>query len=481
MTEQNPTIMLFREDLRIQDNIALTSAVERGSKILCLFVDDEKSLFARGSAQKWWLHHSLKALEHELQNKMGCPLNIKSGSTQEILHSVIAACQADQVFWSRRYAPHQTATDKELKASLEKIGVKVVSCKGRLLAEPWETLNDGNPYRVFTPFWKRMRAHVPIDQPLPAPKSAHGMKLPTSLSIEDLRLLHSNSELCASFHANWQPGEAGASQRLEQFFVNGACNYSKGRDFPSLSSVTRLSPHIQMGDISPRQILFEATRQFELGRIDDKNYTKFYSELAWREFSYSLLYHFPSVTDEEFRPAFKYFPWQDNRAGQLAWESGQTGYPIVDAGMRELRQTGYMHNRIRMVTASFLTKHLLIDWRVGMKHFWDLLLDADIASNTLSWQWVTGCGADAAPYFRIFNPILQARKFDPDGDYIRRWIPELSQLPTSHLADPWLAPTDILEDAGVRLGETYPYPIVDHAFARVRAMDAYRSLKTAPS
>lgn len=478
MAQSKPKIVLFREDLRIADNIALTKAARSGGRLICLFVHDNRPPFARGAAQKWWLHHSLNALGRELQQKLGCPLNMMSGATKDIICSVIAKTHADMIFWSRRYAPHQIARDKELKASLEKQDVKVVSCKGRLLAEPWDILNKDQPYRVFTAFWKQLNPHVQIDQPLLAPPSVRGLKLAESLSVKQLGLLPSKPDWSTLFHSEWQPGEAGAQKRLDEFLQSGAANYAKGRDFPSLSAVTKLSPHIQMGDISPRQILFAATRHLEQGKISDKNYIKFYSELAWREFSYNLLYHFPQVTNEEFRPNFRNFPWQNNAKAKSSWEKGQTGYPIVDAGMRELWQTGYMHNRIRMVTASFLTKHLLIDWRLGMQHFWDTLLDADIASNTLSWQWVAGCGADAAPYFRIFNPILQARKFDPDGDYIRRWVPELAKLPTSHLADPWLAPPEILEKAGVKLGKDYPYPIVNHALARDRAMAAYQSLKT---
>ncbi len=477
MPDANPAIVLFREDLRISDNAALSKAAACGAKVICLYVHDDRAPFARGSAQKWWLHHSLAALSRGLR-QIGCPLNIRSGVTEDVLDSVIAESGADKIFWSRRYSPHHVARDRGMMANLRARDIQTVSCKGRLLAEPWETLNqEGRPYRVFTAFWKCLLRTSAVSEPLPAPGKLAGIELPGNRTASELDLLPSNPDWSAGFRGEWRPGEDGAQTRLRSFLAHAARSYAKGRDFPSLSATSRLSPHIQMGEISPRQILRSAARHHESGAISGVDFEKLHAELAWRDFNCCLLYYFPELPDREFNPAFRDFPWRTDPGSFSLWTKGKTGYPIVDAGMRELWQTGFMHNRVRMITASFLTKHLLIDWRAGMDWFWDTLLDADLASNTMNWQWVAGCGADAAPYFRIFNPVLQARKFDRDGDYIRRWAPEISRLPDRDLAEPWSARPEALESAGIKLGETYPLPVIDHKFARQRALEAYRNLK----
>ena len=477
MSESSTAILLFRDDLRIADNAALTEASKSGANLICLYVWDDRPPFAIGDAQRWWLHHSLVAHSTALR-KLGSPLNIRVGKTEEVVAQIVAQTNADSVFWNRRYVPHQVERDKALMAQLRRQGCTVTSCKGRLLAEPWDTLNkDGNPYRVFTAFWKCLQRASTIETPLYAPTSLAGSQLGGNATVDELGLISTESDWSEGFHQHWQPGEDGGHIGLEKFLDFGVYHYGKGRDFPSLAATSRLSPHLQMGEVSPRQILHAAAQVLFSGKLLENDFKKLHSELAWRDFNSHLLYYFPDLTEQEFRPYFRNFPWQNDREVFSLWTRGQTGYPIVDAGMRELWQTGYMHNRVRMITASFLTKPLLQDWRCGMHWFWDTLLDADLASNTLNWQWVAGCGADAAPYFRIFNPMLQAVKFDSEGSYVRKWVPEIAALPTRYLDEPSSAPPPELAKAGIKLGKTYPLPMVDHKFARDRALATYNSLK----
>ena len=477
MSKDLPVIALFREDLRLIDNQMLTRAMQNGSRLLCLYIHDEFQSLQRGNAQKWWLHHSLLSLQRDL-NSRGGELNIRKGSSFEILKELCQQTNAKRVYWSRRYAPTQTSPDKILYKKLGHLGIEVKSCKGRLLIQPSEILTaTSQPYRVFTPFWKNLRSMVEFERPLEGPSEINCLTLDDNLAVGDLGLLPKGFDWSIGFHDYWKPGEEHAQTQLNDFLANGANQYADYRDFPDRVSTSRLSPYLQMGEISPRYVLYKAYRFFIQNKINEKAFIKFYSELAWREFSYHLLYHFPEVLDQEFSLRFRDFPWIKQERNLSLWQKGMTGYPIVDAGMRELWQTGYMHNRVRMIVASFLTKHLLIDWREGMKWFWDTLVDADIASNTLSWQWVAGCGADAAPYFRIFNPILQAKKFDPNNEYTLKWVPELAKLPSHFVPEPWVAPANVLEGTKVKLGSTYPYPIVDHKSARDRALFAYASLK----
>ncbi|MCY4446576.1 MAG: deoxyribodipyrimidine photo-lyase [Rhodobacteraceae bacterium] len=476
MTNQLPVIALFREDLRLTDNLMLTNALQSGRPLICLYIHDDAGPIKRGSAQRWWLHHSLLALNNDLKSR-GCSLNLRVGDTFSIIRSIVLQTGATEVYWSRRYAPYQVEADKILMDKIKKSGVSTKSCKGRLIKQPWEVLTaSARPYRVFTPFWKSLRNNYNFETPLPPPNQINGLTLSENCCIDILSLLPKGFDWSAGFHSYWQPGEGAAQSKFTSFLENGINDYASDRDFPNRPATSQLSPHLQMGEISPRQIIYDAAKRLENGTISAEAFDKFYSELVWREFSYHLLYHFPKVLDQEFLPKFRHFPWQHNKNFLTLWQQGQTGYPIVDAGMRELWHTGYMHNRVRMIVASFLTKHLLIDWRLGMQWFWDTLVDADIASNTLSWQWVAGCGADAAPYFRIFNPVLQARKFDPDNQYILRWVPELSQLPSKHIPEPWTASAEVLRQANVCLGSTYPHPIIEHKFARDRALSTYSSL-----
>ncbi len=474
--DRNPAIVLFREDLRLADHPALSAAVDSDSPLVLLYVHDEASPFPHGGARRWWLHHSLTALSDRVLQR-GAKLNILRGNTESLVKSVITETNAKSVYWTRRYAPHQIEKDRSIKSALKGSKIHAVSKNGRLLSEPWKILtHSGNPYRIFTPFYRRFLQLRESRFPLPAPELHNSIALPHSLSVEDLGLLPANPDWTIGFTEHWTPGEQGAMSALEQFLAKSAKTYKQDRDYPALAGTSFLSPHLQMGEISPLQILSRYNQLHDM--IGASNAAdKFLSELAWREFSYHLLFHFPSVLQQPFQPNFKMFPWRENHHNLRAWQTGRTGYPIVDAGMRQLWHTGYMHNRVRMITASFLTKHLLINWQRGAEWFWDTLVDADIASNTIGWQWTAGCGPDAAPFFRIFNPILQAQRFDPEGTFIRKWVPELSRLPAAYLKAPWTAPSNVLSSAGIALGATYPYPIINHEFARSRALSAYAEIK----
>lgn len=477
MSTSRPAILLFRNDLRLSDHAALTAACADGRPVICLYVNDPLAADPMGAAQQWWLHHSLTALSAQIE-LLGGQLVLRSGPTQTVLSQVIAETGADEVHWSRRYTPNAVAADTVLKTQLKSDGIRAESHAGRYLFEPWQVATkSGTPFRVFTPFWRACLAQ--LDQVSPALPIPLGLTFYRHLPSDDLPdwgLLPTRPNWAAGFGPHWTPGEAGAFARLDHFLTTRAQGYAEGRDFPAVAHVSNLSPHLQMGEITPRQILASLHRAEVTGDVGDRDATKFLAEVGWREFAAYLLYHTPSLPEVEFQPKFVPFPWRDAPDDLAAWQRGQTGYPIVDAGMRELWQTGTMHNRVRMIVASFLTKHLRIDWRTGLAWFHDTLLDADVASNAASWQWVAGCGADAAPYFRIFNPITQATKFDPTGAYIRKWVPELSTLPDRYLGAPWQAPEAVLLGAGVRLGTTYPHPIVDHASARTAALDAFGGL-----
>lgn len=476
-TAPGPAIILFRNDLRLSDHTALTAAAGTGKPILFLYVNDPRPADPIGGAQQWWLHRSLTALASQIE-QLGGQLVLRSGPTQMVLSQVIAETGADEVHWSRRYTPNAVTADTVLKTQLKAHGVQAESHAGRYLFEPWQVATkSGTPFRVFTPFWRACLTQLNHVSPaLPIPAGLTFFRHLPSEDLPDWGLLPTRPAWAEGFDPLWTPGEDGAFSRLDHFLTARAKGYAEGRDFPAEAHISNLSPHLQMGEITPRQILASLRRAEVTGDVGDRDATKFLAEIGWREFAAYLLYHTPSLPDLEFQPKFVPFPWREAPDDLTAWQRGQTGYPIVDAGMRELWQTGTMHNRVRMIVASFLTKHLRIDWRAGLAWFHDTLLDADVASNAASWQWVAGCGADAAPYFRIFNPITQATKFDPSGAYIRQWVPELSALPNRYLGAPWQAPELVLRGAGIRLGATYPHPIVDHANARTAALDAFGGL-----
>ena len=479
-----PVILWFRRDLRLSDNPALAAACESGREILCIYIDERsETMRSDGGATRWWLHHSLAALSADLTEK-GAGLHFLGGDPASLIPKLAEASEAAAVVWSRRYDEADRALDAAIKSKLEEDGLIVRSFNSHLLYEPWEVKSKtGTPMKVFTPFWRAAQAVHDPAEPLKLPEKIRGYAArtdanPEAVKLADLNLLPTKPDWSGGLGEEWQPGEAGAKKRLDAFLKEGIAEYSEARNIPGQLSTSKLSPHLKFGEISPRQIWAATKHGSESGRIrgSEKDRTVFLSEVGWREFSYHLLFYFPRLATDNFNAKFDRFTWEKNAAHLRAWQKGETGYPIVDAGMRQLWQTGWMHNRIRMVTASFLIKHLMIDWRVGEEWFWDTLVDADPASNTASWQWVAGSGADAAPYFRIFNPVTQGEKFDAEGAYVRRFVPELAKMPSSHIHKPWEAPQAMLDKAGVVLGKTYPKPIVDHATARDKALKTFQAL-----
>lgn len=475
-----PLIFWFRQDLRTVDLPGLNAAAATGRPLIALYILDEETpgQWAPGGASRWWLHHSLASLAEELRQN-GTRLLLYRGNTMTVLDKVIAGTGADAVYCSRQYEPWANELERDLHKRFEPRGIEFKRFPGHLLHEPGSVRTGaGDPFRVFTPFWRACRALPEPPQPTSLPDDIRWFSpLPESENPDHWELLPRNPDWATSWSDLWQPGAQGARERLRRFLRERLATYAGNRDLPGISGTSGLSPHLHYGEISPRSV-WHATRSLaaeQPGAEDAAD--KFLAELGWREFSYQLLTFFPDIPDKAFKPAFDTFPWAGTQAHLKAWQRGQTGYPIVDAGMRELWQTGYMHNRVRMVTASFLTKHLLIDWRAGERWFWDTLVDADLASNSCSWQWVAGSGADAAPYFRIFNPTTQGEKFDATGDYVRHWVPELKQLPDKYLHRPWDAPQQVLRDAGIGLGDDYPAPVVDHRAAREAALAAYGQIK----
>jgi deoxyribodipyrimidine photo-lyase len=473
------SIVWFRQDLRLTDNPALSAAAAQG-RVVPVFIwsPEEEGAWTPGSASRWWLHQSLRSLAESLA-RLGSRLVLRRGSALPTLLELVRQTGAQAVYWNRRYEPAIVQRDATVKEQLRAAGLHVESYNASLLFEPWQIRNkQDRPFQVYTPFWNACRSFAPLpDKPLPAPlrlPAPDGLNDLPSLSLDALQL-EPTIDWAAAMRRYWQPGEEGATRRLEAFLAQPIDAYDTARDRPDLDGTSSLSPHLHFGEISPRTIWH---RICPVGRATEVRGGRevYLKELVWREFAYHLLYHFPHTTDQPLRSEYAAFPYRTDPAGLRAWQRGQTGYPMVDAGMRQLWQLGWMHNRVRMIVASFLVKHQLLPWQAGARWFWDTLVDADLASNTLGWQWVAGCGADAAPYFRIFNPVSQGEKFDPQGDYVRRWVPELARLPTKYLHKPWEAPACVLSDAGVRLGETYPAPIVDHATARERALAALATL-----
>ena len=472
-------IVWFRDDLRLSDHPALHAASKTGARVICLYVLDEQSTNARppGAAARWWLAQSLRALQKSLE-AIGSPLVLRRGSAATVIAELARDTDADAVFWNEiAQAPHRAVAD-QLAGALNEIGVAVQTFAGDLLATPADIRSkDGRGPRVFTPFWKRVHSFGDPPKPLPAPKALSPVPDIVGDALESWHLEPTHPDWAGGLRETWTPGEPSAQSRLRQFLKSGVAGYSTERDRPDREGTSSLSPHLRFGEISPRQVWhaarFAAAEHPKLaGDID-----KFLSELGWREFCRHLLFDVPDLAQRNLQPSFDAFPWKTDGRALRAWQRGQTGYPIVDAGMRELWHTGVMHNRVRMVVASFLVKHLLIDWRDGEKWFWDTLVDADPGSNPANWQWVAGSGADAAPYFRVFNPILQGEKFDPDGIYVRRWVPELAELPARLIHQPWTATPLELAGAGITLGKTYPERVIDHKAGRERALAAYAKVR----
>jgi deoxyribodipyrimidine photo-lyase len=463
-------LVWLRNDLRLADNPALMAAVESGRPVVPVFILDDGTAGVRplGAASRWWLHNSLVALDKDLQ-ALGSRLVLRRGRAEAVLPDLAAECDAGAIYWNRQYEGAARERDARLKQSFKARGVVAESLKANLLFEPWEVRTaGGTEFKVFTAFWRACLKLPAPAGPLPAPRALAAPKeWPAGERLADWKLLPVAPDWAGGLRATWQPGERAARDRLATFLDGAIGRYRAERDLPAVEGTSRLSPHLAFGEITPRQV-WHATRARDASAAAEK----FLAEVGWREFSYNLLFHNDGLRERNFRPEFDGFPWADDEQALAAWQRGRTGYPIVDAGMRELWTTGWMHNRVRMIVASFLTKDLLIDWRRGESWFWDTLVDADPANNVMSWQWVSGCGADAAPYFRVFNPVLQGEKFDPDGKYVRRWLPELAALPGSLIHRPWTNPGELPRG-------TYFPPIVDHAAARDRALLAFRSIKSA--
>jgi len=467
---KTPIIVWFRQDLRLRDNPALIAAHETGRPIIPLYILDDHNSgeWKMGGASRWWLHQSLSALNKSL----GGAMLFETGDPLPILKRLIKDTGATDVFWNRCYEPWRIARDKDIKVKLA--GAK--SFNSALLFEPHTVMKeDGTPYKVFTPFYKKAclgRAPTP-PEPSDAPHDIN-LRHHSGDALNTLNLMP-NIKWYAQMQEQWQPGEAGAQAQLQDFMANGLNGYKEGRNFPEKPNVSRLSPYLHFGEISPHDAWYAAQPNM-IAQGCEEDGAHFMSEIGWREFSNSLLYNVPTLPRKNLQTKFDAFPWRDDAAALRAWQTGQTGYPIVDAGMRQLWQTGYMHNRVRMIVGSFLVKNLLLHWHHGEDWFWDTLLDADLANNSASWQWIAGCGADAAPYFRVFNPVTQGQRFDPDGAYVRRYVPEISALPDKFLHCPWEAPHQVLEYTKIALGKIYPKPIVDLKQSRERALEAFKTL-----
>ncbi|MET0590896.1 MAG: deoxyribodipyrimidine photo-lyase [Naasia sp.] len=461
------SLVWFRNDLRIDDNPALRAAVDRGQPLVAVYVLDEDPAVARphGGASRWWLHHSLTALDERLRS-IGGRLILRSGSAPDVLAELIRESDIEAVFWNRRYGKGERDQDAALKKAWREQGLDVTSFAGSLLYEPWNvTKEDGEGYAVYSAYWRAAQASAHPRDVVATPRSLHdGSRGLASDDLDDWGLLPSDPDWSGGLAETWAPGEETALTRLHDFLSEGLHDYDAARDRPGEDGTTRLSPHLRFGEISPHRIWHEVHESKVRGDSPDR----LLSELGWREFNYSLLYRHDHISERNIRPEFDDFPWKKpGRAQMRAWEQGRTGLPLVDAGMRQLWQTGWMHNRVRMVTASFLIKNLLVDWREGEQWFWDTLVDADPANNAANWQWVAGSGVDAAPFFRVFNPVTQSKKFDPDGAYIRRWVEELADIEAPAVHEP----------AGALDADGYPAPMVDLKETRRAALDAFSTIK----
>ena len=469
------SIVWLRDDLRLDDNPALTEAAALGLPLTVVFIFDEESEGVRplGGATRWWLHHSIASLAGALEAK-GSRLLLRRGPAEEVIKQLTVETAARHLFWNRRYGLPERTVDADVKAWAGENDIQATSYQANLLFEPWTVrTGTGGPYKVFTPFWRACLAKGEVRDPLeaprllPSPPAARGGMLPAGEDLSSWNLLPKSPDWSGGLADAWRPGEEGAAHRLEDFLDGPAEDYGTGRNVPGVEGTSRLSPHLRFGEISPFRVWREILRRFP--REVPADVGIFRSELGWREFCWHLLYTNPELATRNYRADFDRFEWEPSAKDEVAaWQQGRTGYPFVDAGMRQLWQTGWMHNRVRMAAASFLVKNLLTDWRTGEAWFWDTLVDADGASNPANWQWVAGSGADASPYYRIFNPVTQSKKFDPAGDYLRRYIPELAELNRKDIHEPWKA------GAGL---EGYPEPLVDLPESREQALEAYQKLK----
>ncbi|MEO0971946.1 MAG: deoxyribodipyrimidine photo-lyase [Pseudomonadota bacterium] len=471
-----PIIVWFRDDLRLTDQPALQAAARSGRPVVAVYVLDDQTPgdWVLGGASRWWLHHSLQALAASL-HALGVTLVLRRGRFFDCLKALVEETGASALHCCRGYEPWVVALEERLHEQLSPLNVAVKRYPGRLLFEPGRiTTGSGDTYKVFTPFWRACLRADPPKPPQAAPEQLEAfVPTPASESLDDWALLPTKPDWSTGFDPHWTPGEAGAMAALERFLESALDDYHEARDVPGERGTSRLSPHLRFGEISPRQV-WQLVANEVGGAISDPRAEAYLRELGWRDFNSHLLHAFPTIGESAFKPQYDAFPWRDDAEGLRAWQRGQTGYPIVDAGMRELWQTGWMHNRVRMIVGSFLVKHLLLPWRDGEDWFWDTLVDADLANNAGGWQWAAGSGADAAPYFRIFNPTLQGKKFDAKGTYVRHWVPEVAALPDKYLHEPVAAPAKVMEELGLVLGRDYPAPIVPHKLARERALAALK-------
>ena len=466
MKDKQNVIYWFRRDLRLLDNPALYEAANAGP-ILPIFIFDElQTDYTQGGASQWWQNQSLKSLNNQLSNR----LLIFSGDPKEIILELAKASNSKTVYWNRCYDPWQIELDRKIEFILKAEKIDTITRNGSLLWEPWTTLKkDGTPYKVFTPFFKKRCLSLQEPRkPIPKPSNLIFAKIPKKTATKGNFIFPKEDNWEKKIKKYWLIGEKAAANKLDDFLKSGILSYKEGRNYPSKKNISMLSPHLHFGEISPNKIWHRVRTN-----VQSEDSAHYLSELGWREFSYNLLYYFPQLPKNNLQTKFDRFPWTYNSEHLKKWQNGITGYPIIDAGMRELWETGFMHNRLRMITGSFLVKNLLIHWHYGKEWFWNCLVDADLASNSASWQWVAGCGADAAPYFRIFNPITQGQKFDPSGKYTRKFVPELRKLPDKYLFTPWEAPSELLDNLGIKLGKDYPYPIVDLKNSRELALNAY--------
>jgi deoxyribodipyrimidine photo-lyase len=477
------TIVWFRQDLRLHDNPALKAACDRGGWVIPLYVrsDTDEQDWPAGGATQWWLHRSLTLLGEALAGR-GSRLLHRRGSALDIVHALVRQSGADAVYWNRRYEPAIVARDAAIKQSLRADDIACESFNATLLTEPWNVRSQTDkPYRVFTPFKKRQLECLDVAVSLARPRRlASPATWPDAMSLDDLDLLPRN-KWYLEMEQHWRPGETGALHRARRFLARPITNYDVHRNQPATHGTSSLSPHLHFGEISVRQLWHMGQKAADR-RKSSKNAWReslFASELIWREFAYHLLYYQPRTPLEPLDSQFEHFAWQPDKRVLRAWQNGRTGFPIVDAGMRQLWSLGWMHNRVRMIAASLLVKNLRQPWLDGARWFWDTLVDADLAANTLNWQWIAGCGADAAPYFRIFNPVTQGENFDPTGDYVRRWVPELAAVPAQYIHAPHLAPAAVLQAANVQIGKTYPAPLVDVKASRQQALAAYQAMRGA--
>lgn len=470
-------LLWFRRDLRLVDNPALMDALARGEVLPVYILDEGPDVRPAGAASLWWLNRSLAALAADLEAR-GSRLVLRRGDPSDLIPRLAAEAGAASVHWNDLFDPGLRERDDRLEARLSAAGLSVGRWNGAHLIRPDSVrTKTGGAFSVFTPFWRAARPQIAIPPRTEPPgRMPSPAAWPASDALASWNLHPSAPDWSTGFSA-WTPGEAGARARLAAFLAKGLSGYGHDRDFPARPGISRLSAHLHFGEISPFAAWRGALNAVEMGAAPESDAEKFLAELGWREFNAAICSRGTDLARASFDPRFEAVAWRTDPAGFAAWSQGRTGYPIVDAGMRELWTTGWMHNRVRMICASFLAKHLFIDWREGEAWFWDTLVDADHASNAGNWQWVAGSGADAAPYFRIFSPMAQGQKFDPDGRYVRRWVPELARLPDRWLHAPWTAPPLVLDQAGVRLGRSYPSPVVDHDFARARALEAYSVVK----